>query len=107
MDHCTVADNVAWDGSAVFMYEQCRLILENTIVALNHGGGCAAICLLGNQSSTFTCNDVWGNTPSNWYPSNPTGTNGNISLDPQLCDLPAGEFTLNAESPCGPKYSVP
>jgi hypothetical protein len=32
----------------------------------------------------------------------PTGTNGNISLDPRFCDYESRDFHLAADSPCAP-----
>jgi hypothetical protein len=49
------------------------------------------------------CNDVWQNPGGNWIGiPDPTGTNGNISLDPLFCDPAEGDLTLASDSPCLP-----
>jgi len=54
------------------------------------------------------CNNVWGNTENNYdltFFPDPTGTNGNISLDPQFCGddpLESSNFYLQSDSPCAP-----
>ncbi len=49
------------------------------------------------------CNDVWSNPAGNWIGmADPTGQNGNISLDPLFCDTNFGSYTLAADSPCLP-----
>jgi hypothetical protein len=56
---------------------------------------------------TITCNDVFGNT-SNYAlmgVPDPTGTNGNISVDPQFCaadPIQSRNYFLQSDSPCAP-----
>ncbi|MFN8176394.1 MAG: hypothetical protein U0167_00545 [bacterium] len=48
---------------------------------------------------TIECNDVWANGV-NWAGiADPTGTNGNISLEPRYCDAAQGNFTVATNSP--------
>jgi hypothetical protein len=55
------------------------------------------------DSADFLCNDVWQNPGGNWIGiPDPTGTNGNISLDPLFCDPAEGDLTLASDSPCLP-----
>jgi len=57
---------------------------------------------------SLSCNDVWGNQAFNYdltFAPDPTGTNGNISADPQFCGVApevSGNFYLQSDSPCAP-----
>jgi hypothetical protein len=55
---------------------------------------------------TIACNNVFGNSTANYLNgTDPTGTNGNISIDPEFCavDPPgSGNFLLQSDSPCAP-----
>jgi hypothetical protein len=69
----------------------------------------AVVCLPGNPSPnpSFACNDVWQNSRNYFGCQDPTGTNGNIALDPLLCDPNAEDFRLLSGSPCLPENSPP
>ena len=59
-------------------------VLENVIVAYNAGGG----ILDDGQYITFSHTNVWGNTPVDFYGlDDPTGTDGNVSVDPGFLDV--------------------
>jgi len=74
-------------------------IRNNLIVGNNYG-----INLSGGVVGEVSCNNVFGNSIANYlYGTDPTGTNGNISVDPQFCavDPPgSGNFLLQSDSPC-------
>jgi len=81
--------------------------LSNSISAFNTGGATYAngVATIG-AAATLTCNDVFGNASADYSGvADPTGTAGNISEDPQFCDVPAGEFGLELTSPCAPENS--
>ena len=74
----------------------------NNIIAYNTGG-----TSFGNGVSvpgapgSFLCNDVVGNSGSDYSGmADPTGTDGNISVDPEFCDQAAADFNLGDGSPC-------
>lgn len=48
---------------------------------------------------TLECNDVWANGVNWTGVPDPTGTNGNISLEPKYCDAEHGNFTVATHSP--------
>ncbi len=49
----------------------------------------------------FICNDAWNNFGGNyWGYPDPTGENGNISVDPLYCDPDFWDFHLRSDSPC-------
>ena len=76
--------------------------LDNNIVAFNTGNGVEASA----ASLTFNCNDVYGNTASDYVGvTDPTGSDGNVSVDPAFCEFEAGNYSLVSLSPCMPAQS--
>ncbi len=77
---CTITENSSSAGGAVWSKGSETIV--NTLVAYNlrgifHSGGTAP--------SSFRYNCVWGNSGYNYSGmTDPTGTNGNISVDPLL-----------------------
>jgi hypothetical protein len=79
------------------------MLIANNIICFNNGG----ISSLNPWWSIFSCNDVYGNGTnySLWGMGDPTGMNGNISVDPLFCGVdPAvsGNYFLQSISPCAP-----
>ncbi len=76
-------------------------IRNNLVVGNNYG-----VNLSGGVVGEVSCNNVFGNSIANYLQgTDPTGTNGNISVDPQFCavDPPgSGNFFLQSDSPCVP-----
>jgi parallel beta-helix repeat protein len=72
-------------------------IVRNNLVAFNTTGICCYQTPLA-----FENNDSFGNDAYQYdgFPTDPTGTNGNISLDPMFRDLAAGDYRLRWDSPC-------
>ena len=65
-------------------------------VATN-GNGMAFV----SAPSSISCNDVFGNAGNNYSGiADPTGADGNISLDPLFCNAGTGNFSLTTDSPC-------
>jgi hypothetical protein len=84
-------------GGGLWIESSSPVALTHSVVAHNEvnsgfGGGVFTYELCDLQPSH---NDVWGNFPSNYENiAEPTGTDGNISVDPELLDL-------NATDPLG------
>lgn len=98
-DHNTITDcgtAISLDGSYPW-----NTIRNNLIVGNKYG-----INLSGGVAGEVSCNNVFGNSIGNYvYGTDPTGMNGNISVDPQFCavDPPgSGNFLLQSDSPCAP-----
>jgi hypothetical protein len=94
----TSSDN---SGGGIYLRANVASVVTNNIIAYNESRGLAQ----GN-SDLVSCNDVFGNTISNYYPSSGdlTGINGNISEDPRFCGSqnPSDPYTLDHRSPCVP-----
>lgn len=73
-------------------------LIANNIVAFNTGG------IYHDSTNPVTeslrANCVFGNVSDYINRPNSTGENGNISVDPQVCGWPAGDFHLFQGSPC-------
>ena len=84
------------------------LTIANTISAFNTGNVSACN---GIQSSGSTliliCNDVFGNDGDQYSGViDPTGSDGNISADPEFCDVDNDDYTITAGSPVLPPLSA-
>jgi subtilisin family serine protease len=82
--------------------------ISNNIVAFNTGGTASnanGMALL-SVPAVLSCNDTYGNDGANYSGvPDPTGTNGNISLDPLFCNTETGVLNVTPESPCAPAHS--
>ncbi len=71
--------------------------LANNVVAFNSSGIYAELGI----RPVFTNNCVYGNAAYDYYGTDdPTGTNSNISLDPNLVDPANSDFHIQPTSPC-------
>jgi hypothetical protein len=89
-------------GAGLFLDDAtANIALDNTIIAFCTLGG-AVRCPPGFIDAT--CCDIYGNVGGDWSGciSGQLGVNGNINLDPLLCDPANGDFHLEEESPCAP-----
>jgi len=85
-----------WGGASGVELHSSTAALVNSTVAFNFGWHSAHGGVAG-AGFTFSHSDIYGNTPDNFYGvSDPTGTNGNLSVDPDLYHY-AGH--LNTTSP--------
>jgi hypothetical protein len=98
MTHCTVADNDANFGSAIFLTENALLGIESSLLAFNTGS--AAFSTRVNSGIEIGCTVVFGHDLGNQWPSNTTDLGGNLEIDPLFCDRT--NFWLRANSPCLP-----
>ena len=88
-------------GGGIYVNTSSPAITHN-IVAFNTGGASSAngMALLATPS-VLSCNDTFGNEVADYSGvPDPTGTDGNISLDPLFCSSGTGHFNLTEESPC-------
>ncbi len=98
--NCTVAGNTVATTNGVIFVNSGTATLENSLVAANSSGiwptGWAGAATV---SMSYSC--VYGN--ANYDVMNmddPTGVDGNLSLDPRFADPGAGDWRLQPDSPC-------
>jgi hypothetical protein len=107
--NCTlVANSVQWDcGTAVACRAGSSPRLENTLIAFNGLGD--VICCSGPASNPIlVCCDIFGNEGGDWTNeciASQAGLAGNLSVDPQFCSPPEGDYHLGENSPCLAKNS--
>jgi hypothetical protein len=98
--HNVIAFNI--DGPGIVL-DAGQYNIFNNIIAFNRRG------IYSISTAVYLdCNNVWGNQEFNYrltFFPDPTGTNGNISADPQFCGVNpdiSGNFYLQSDSPCAP-----
>ncbi len=98
----TIVANGYWAlGGGIYCSPTFTGRIEHNIIALNTGG--YGVYCEFPAFPTLICNDVWGNSDGNYgggWCGDPTGTNGNISVDPLLCDLQNGDYRIRCDSAC-------
>jgi len=94
----TIAGNIGTPAAGIYSDPSSSPTIVNTIVAFNSAGICKDS---GTGTPTFRNNCVFGNTAYSYSGvTDPTGTAGNISLDPRLADLRYGNVHVRQDSPC-------
>lgn len=107
LENCTLVENRAPVGSGVYSNgpptEPSMVTLLNSIVAFGLLGE-AAYCT-DQGAVTLNCTDLYGNAGGDWVGCAAVfqGVAGNFGADPLFCDLPAGDYTIDANSPCAPE----
>lgn len=102
VNHNTIINNTLETPSlhAVHLYGNVTggINFTNNIIAANTGIGVGHSST--NIAATFQNNDVWNNDSRNYIGfTDQTGTNGNISADPQINSTPGYGFCLDSNSP--------
>ncbi len=102
LNQVTLAGNI---GSALKLTMNCIVDLDESIIALNDGGP-GAIDALSYFNLDIACCDVYGNLPTSYGVfGDQTGQDLNISVDPLFCEASAGNYELEALSPCLPDHN--
>ncbi|MBK8229074.1 MAG: T9SS type A sorting domain-containing protein [Candidatus Eisenbacteria bacterium] len=86
-------------------FDQTVLIERNLLVGQPSGTDTGVSVTNPNSAiAAKSCNDVW-RCATRWTgTSDPTGANGNISVNPLFCNAGSGNYTLNSNSPCAPGH---
>ncbi len=98
---CTFFGNEAGEGSAFFGPAGC-LRISQTLIAGGSGG--AAVVCSDSSCHEIGCTDIFGNAGGDWTGilAQYLGLDGNIGIDPVLCEPDSGDFRLRTDSPCAP-----
>jgi hypothetical protein len=92
-------------GGGFYLGAGAAPVLTNCIVAFGGGGG-GFYSPADSLALAMTCSDVFGNAGGDFVGlPDPTGSGGNIALDPHFCDREAGDLQLAANSPCLPAHN--
>lgn len=91
LDHLAVVGNTAHNGAGLWVIDTALVVRHASVTgndAANCGGG---INVLGG-TPTLSYTNVWGNTPTECvgFPD-PTGSDGNLAVDPLLFDASNGD----------------
>lgn len=100
----TISNNTiaGQDEYGLYLYPANRYVISNNIV-YNNAIGVHSFAV----DHAFACNNAYNNGVNYqllFFPD-PTGTDGNISVDPQFCGVDpeaSGNFLLQSDSPCAP-----
>jgi len=102
IDHCTFVDNEALSGTAIMTMSDTAPVVTNCLFAFGRDG--ASLHIDGPSSIDLSCCLFYGaeDGTHSGNISDPIGVGGNIGLDPLLCGLETGDYTLAANSPALP-----
>ena len=92
--NCTITGNTS--GGGIYAVSSSPVV-ANTIVAFNSPG----IYKAGSGTMSLRYNCVYGNVGYNYSGQpDPTGSNGNLSVDPRLANVSYGNSHIQPDSPC-------
>ncbi len=100
----TIADNdgASFGANGIYLVSSDAGLARN-IFAFNGGTGTtnADGVTCASSTSTFSCNLFYQNALGNTSGcgTDPVGTGGNVSADPQFCDRTAGDYSIPPSSP--------
>ena len=106
LTNCTLFMNEAAYGSGIYLRNGATLAMDQCIVAYGRGVGAIGDYYAGGFAITDT--DIWANEGGDWIWSLAPllGVDGNVRVDPEMCDPAGKRFALTAGSPCANPPSV-
>ncbi len=86
LTNVTISGNEAIDSGGGMSLDNSSATLTNVIISGNSASSGGGMYLSSGSPALTYCN-AWGNTPDNYSNmTDPTGTDGNISVDPEFLD---------------------
>jgi hypothetical protein len=110
VNQCTIVDNsgAVAGGNGIYVLGG-DVSVSNSIFANNGGGGLSladGVACVSGATATFNCNLAWSNDAGNYSGCpDPTGSAGNVALDPLFCDLLGGDYRVASNSPAAAAQS--
>lgn len=114
IERCTFVGNTAEadaatppPGAAVHIVDGSATITASILAGAN-AGATAIRCAPGSGTADATCSVFWDNPGGNAGGdcADPVGADGNLEADPRFCDPLAGDYALDADSPCLPAHNA-
>lgn len=110
VNQCTIANNSGALAGANGLYLLGGdASVDNNIFANNGGGGLSladGVACIGGATVTFNCNLAWSNDAGNYSGcQDPTGSGGNVALDPLFCDFVGSDYRVASSSPAAAAQS--
>jgi hypothetical protein len=102
----TIVGNLYGDGINAGCCGVQAATIENCLIAFNQMGYGIRDNGTGGSWLSLACANVYGNELGEYEAADQTGLNGNISVDPQLCDPSFGTLGLADRSPCLPENNT-
>jgi hypothetical protein len=106
-ENTTIVNNISVSGGAGLHCHGERADIDNAIVAYNMSLATGVGVYTDASTIDIACCDVYGNNAGNYGGGigDQTGTNDNISEDPQFCDAAGDDYSIEDVSPCAPANS--
>jgi hypothetical protein len=101
--NCTFVGSRSPVGGFMYCIAGAKPMFENCIVAYGTEGG--TVGLAGSTDSAyFFCTNLFGNVGGDWNDriDHQLGLEGNMTANPEFCDIATDDFSLQATSPCLP-----
>ncbi len=97
IDGNTIANNLASACGGGLYLAYGAPIISNTVIAFNSASANGGGVRCSSSSPSITYCDVYGNTPDKYYGiPDPTGTNGNVSVDPLFAEADNADYHLKS-----------
>jgi predicted outer membrane repeat protein len=117
IEHSVFVGNLADQGGGIYLDEDVHVDIEDSVIVDNTapgGGGGVYLSSMGSSTLSARYSNAWSNTPNDYENvTDPTGTSGNISVDPEMLNfthwdpwewdlhLATGSPLLDAGDPAG------
>ncbi len=87
-----VGNTASFYGGGVYYYGSNNATLTNVVISENTAGYAEGAGINASGSVALSYSNVWGNYPDDFYGmTDPTGTDGNTSVDPDFLDTSASD----------------